>query len=275
MGSLDRLRMDSPASPGSTCTWPGRGSHYQICIQHEPEPYVPPNPISEADIIKVLELEAEDSKDWRVIKSTKDITVKRKMLSDTGRPIVKSNMTLTGIPYKKAINLITDIKLRREWDQQYRKLDVLEKIGNFQVIYCQLKMPTFYKPRELVEAVMERVDDSEDNKCHIVVYRTTSHPSIPTPKKCIRAESPLSGIIIRPVDDGSESSRITVLSQYRLHGSAPRMSKNRFISSQPVEWYHSLLDYIQQQKKREQKQRELDEKLKAKEEKAKEESQQS
>lgn len=49
-----------------------------------------------------------------------------------------------------------------------------------------------------------------------------------------RAETILSGTVIRPVDDGSESSIVTVITQMKLKGSAPQFLKNSYISGSPV-----------------------------------------
>lgn len=55
-----------------------------------------------------------------------------------------------------------------------------------------------------------------------------------------RAETILSGTIIRPVDDGSESSTVTIVTQMKLKGSAPQFVKNSYIADNPVKRMHML-----------------------------------
>lgn len=49
-----------------------------------------------------------------------------------------------------------------------------------------------------------------------------------------RAETILSGTIIRPVDDGSQSSTVTIITQMKLRGSAPQFIKNSYLAGSPV-----------------------------------------
>lgn len=49
-----------------------------------------------------------------------------------------------------------------------------------------------------------------------------------------RAETILSGTIIRPVEDGSQSSTVTIITQMKLKGSAPQFIKNSYLAGSPV-----------------------------------------
>ena len=55
-----------------------------------------------------------------------------------------------------------------------------------------------------------------------------------------RAETIVSGTLIRPVDDGSQSSTVTIITQMRLRGSAPQFIKNGFLADNPVEQMQML-----------------------------------
>ena len=44
----------------------------------------------------------------------------------------------------------------------------------------------------------------------------------------------LSGTIIHPVDDGSQSSRVTIITQMKLKGSAPQFVKNSYLTGSPL-----------------------------------------
>ena len=58
-----------------------------------------------------------------------------------------------------------------------------------------------------------------------------------------RAETILSGTIIRPVGDGSQSSSVTIITQMKLKGSAPQFIKNSYLAGSPVKRMQLLKKY--------------------------------
>ena len=44
--------------------------------------------------------------------------------------------SVNGIDFYLAVSLISNLKIRREWDKTFDELDVLDRIGNFQVLYA-------------------------------------------------------------------------------------------------------------------------------------------
>ncbi|XP_068705635.1 uncharacterized protein [Montipora foliosa] len=212
-------------------------STFQGKILHEPQPYVPSNPIHESDIERLLSIESESMESsWSRIKKTKDAEVWRRESMEEGYPpITKAVLQLEGVPFKKAVKLMTDWKLRQEWDKTAAVVDVLDRIGNFKVVYNCLKMPLFCTNRDVVLASLERYDS--DQHCYILALRSTEHPLIQqahNKSNIVRAETILSGTVIRPVEDGSESSKVTIITQMKLKGSAPQFMKNSYIAGSPV-----------------------------------------
>lgn len=218
-------------------------STFQGKILYEPQPYVPSNPIHESDIERLLSVESESMEgSWSRVKKTKDAEVWRRESSEEGYPpITKAVLQLEGVPFKKAVKLITDWKLRQEWDKTAAVVDVLDRIGNFKVVYNCLKMPLFCTNRDVVLASLERYDS--DQHCYILALRSTEHPMIQqahNKSNVVRAETILSGTVIRPVGDGSESSTVTIITQMKLKGSAPEFMKNSYIAGNPVKRMHML-----------------------------------
>ncbi|CAH3117441.1 uncharacterized protein [Pocillopora verrucosa] len=205
-------------------------------LRHEPQPYVPSNPIHENDIERLLSVESEEMEGtWSRVKKTKDAEVWRREANEEGfPPITKAVLRLEDVPFKTAVKLMTDWKLRQEWDKTASVVDVLDRIGNFKVVYNRLKMPLFCTKRDVVLASLERYDS--DQHCYILALRSTEHPLMKDSVKSnfVRAETILSGTIIRPVDDGSTSSTVTVITQMKLMGSAPQFIKNSYLACSPV-----------------------------------------
>lgn len=212
-------------------------STFKGTILYEPQPYVPSNPIHENDIERLLSIESEIMEGaWTRVKKTKDAEVWRRESNEEGYPpITKAVLQLEDIPFQKAVKLMTDWKLRQEWDKTAAVVDVLDRIGNFKVVYNRLKMPLFCTNRDVVLASLERYDS--DQRCYILALRSTEHPLIQqnhSNSKTVRAETILSGTVIRPVDDGSESSTVTIITQMKLKGSAPQFVKNSYIAGSPL-----------------------------------------
>lgn len=237
----------------SYSTWPIRKS--KSCpsvhgtLRHEPQPYVSYNPIHGTDIEKLLSLESELSESWTKVKKTKDAEVwRRNSTNPNTPPITKAVLHLEGVPYKIAVKYITDWEERRKWDKTFSVIDILERIGNFKVIYCSLKMPLLCNQREMVLACLERHDF--DQRCHIQAMCSILHPSVPqvVQSKSIRAESFISGIIVRPINDGTQSSKVTVISQVDLRGTAPQGIKNNFLAGNPIKWMQMFKKYYAKHK---------------------------
>lgn len=62
-------------------------STFQGKILHEPQPYVPSNPIHESDIEKLLSIESESMESsWSRVKKTKEAEVWRRESNEDGHP---------------------------------------------------------------------------------------------------------------------------------------------------------------------------------------------
>lgn len=70
-------------------------STFQGKILHEPQPYVPSNPIHESDIEKLLSIESESMESsWSRVKKTKEAEVwRRESIEDGYPPITKVTLS--------------------------------------------------------------------------------------------------------------------------------------------------------------------------------------
>ncbi|XP_020916766.1 uncharacterized protein LOC110254146, partial [Exaiptasia diaphana] len=195
------------------------------------------------DVDDLLALEADSSEDWKLVKKTKKAMIFRKKSpeNDLVPPIIKADLHLQGIPYKTAVQYFTDWEVRQRWDKTFGVVDILEKIGKFKVVYCSNKMPTFCKNRDMVLACL----DHPGQQYHIQIMCSILHPVVPQNLKTnkIRANTSSFGIIIRPVDDGTQSSKVTVITQVDLKGSAPKFIKNGYLENNPIKWIKMMKKY--------------------------------
>lgn len=58
----------------------------------------------------------------------------------------------------------------------------------------------------------------------------------------------MSGIIIRPINDGSKASKVTVITQVDLRGLASKRIKNKFHAKQPIKWMEMMKQYHEKNK---------------------------
>lgn len=59
----------------------------------------------------------------------------------------------------------------------------------------------------------------------------------------IRADDQLSGIIIRPVGDGTSSSKISFIYRVKFRGSAPRGIKKSYLANQSITMLRRMKKY--------------------------------
>lgn len=85
-------------------------STFQGKILHEPQPYVPSNPIHESDIEKLLSIESESMESsWSRVKKTKEAEVWRRESNEDGHPPI-TKVTLSLAPHYDWI--ITQLSLK-------------------------------------------------------------------------------------------------------------------------------------------------------------------
>lgn len=217
-------------------------------LRHEPRPYVSRNPIKEEDLDVILGWEADSSDQWQSMKTVREGTVWKKEMRNDNTWVIKADLTVENVPFKKAVELITEIRHRKEWDCLHSHLDVVETLGNFKVVYSQMNMPMFCKKREFLEAMSQRVSEKGSNCYHMLAFRSTTHPNVPPTKDIIRADDQLSGIIIRPVGDGMTSSKTTFIFRVKFRGSAPRSIKKSYLANQSVEMVRQMKKYHEKKK---------------------------
>ena len=61
----------------------------------------------------------------------------------------------------------------------------------------------------------------------------------------LRAETILSGLIIRPAPDDENSTRLSIMAQVDLKGWIPHFIINAFAAKGPAQWHENLTSYYQ------------------------------
>lgn len=83
------------------------------------------------------------------------------------------------------------------------------------------------------------VRDYPEPQCIMMHFVSIEHPAMPVKRKVIRAETVISGYVLRPT--GAHTCDLTIISQNDVKGLIPKMIVNRFASKAPADWINNLL----------------------------------
>lgn len=86
------------------CSDTHSNSDYAGFVVHEPQPYVPSNPIHENDIERLLSLESESTKGWVKVKKTKEAEIWRRESNENDQPCITKVCILGDGPYMGSEN---------------------------------------------------------------------------------------------------------------------------------------------------------------------------
>ncbi|RMX50412.1 hypothetical protein pdam_00010420 [Pocillopora damicornis] len=196
-----------------------------------PHLYSPTNPIEDSDIDRLLSIENEGLKSWKRVKKSGELEVySRKGLERGSPPVTKAVMVLKDIPYRDAIDLVSDWDERTKWDKTFDGVSFLDQMADFKVLKCYQKK----KHRCVVLATLDREDEEPYHAC---AWKGGTHPSVPgedNKLNVLRLETGICGAIIRPYHDATRSSKITIITQVR--GSIPSPLKSTFLTGNPSKW---------------------------------------
>jgi hypothetical protein len=70
-------------------------------------------------------------------------------------------------------------------------------------------------------------------------FKSIEHPDMPVRRKIIRADTIISGYIIRPIS--ANRCSMTIISQNDVKGVIPKIIVNRFAGRAPKDWVKSLI----------------------------------
>ncbi|XP_020614176.1 trichohyalin-like [Orbicella faveolata] len=196
-----------------------------------PHLYFPTSPIRDSDIDLLLSIENEGLKSWKRVKKSGELEIySRKGLERGSPPVTRAVMVLKDIPYRDAIDLVSDWDERTKWDKTFDGISFLDQMADFKLLKCSQKK----KNRCVVLASLDREDEEP---CYAWAWKGSSHPSVPgedTKVTVMRLETGICGAVIRPYHDATRSSKITLITQIR--GSVPSPLKSTYLTGNPSKW---------------------------------------
>jgi hypothetical protein len=195
------------------------------------------------------EYRAGKTKEWTVIKQTKDLQVYRKPANKNFT--FKAYMYFDDMPTEIVYALSCDLTVRQHWDPVYLKVTEVERLDEeSDIIYTQLKTPKPVTNRDscLLRVIkMSRPTEPAnnslfENKTFVVMCRTTTHEKCPITSQFVRVTAPIHAYLIEPDPKRKNGCCMFVISEHDMGGYIPQFVINLIAARSPVQWYSSVLD---------------------------------
>mmetsp|Transcript_61779 Transcript_61779/g.147404 ORF Transcript_61779/g.147404 Transcript_61779/m.147404 type:complete len:781 (+) Transcript_61779:90-2432(+) len=194
-------------------------------------------PITFSEFDLLLQKSQESTVGWDVCVERKEIKV-CKVQSGEGNITIRAWAKIPDVDINVAFNLFYDNKARVKWDKVFNEMRVLEQKGaGLDIIYCLIRA-TGVTAREFVQ--YRRVQAQEDGSI-LIVMRSADHPGAPPRKDAIRAESYISGYVLRQEYDGDKPVlSVFIMSCCDVKGLIPKWIISYMAPKKPAEWCDSL-----------------------------------
>jgi hypothetical protein len=204
--------------------------------------------ISQGDIDSVWkEYRSGKTKEWTVIKETKDLQVYRKPANRNFT--FKAYMHFDNMPTEIVYALSADLTVRKHWDPVYLKVEEVEALDSeADIIYTQLKTPAPVADRDscLLRVIKmsppqyPSPDPLFENKTFLVVCRTTTHQKCPKTSQFVRVTAPIHAYLIEQDPNRTNGCCMFVISEHDMGGKIPQWVINIIAARSPVQWYTSV-----------------------------------
>lgn len=152
---------------------------------------------------------------------------------------------LAKIPFNKDIvfEAIANLDIRKQWDSVFSELRVVNYEGEngAEILYMIIKSPVLLvSDRDFVQ--QRKVwKNFPTIKSHILHFISLENHECPPNKKCVRAETIISGYYMQDDPNEPGHSILGVLSQTDIKGNIPHFLVNKFAPKSSRNWIKSLL----------------------------------
>ena len=119
----------------------------------------------------------------------------------------------------------------------FHEFRLIDKQNDHEVLYYMIKTPFGITRRDWLQRRIE-IHDYPEAGTIILHFISIEHPGMPPKKGIIRAETIISGYIIRPT--GENTCTVMIVSQNDIKGLIPKALVNSVASKAPIEWVNSM-----------------------------------
>jgi hypothetical protein len=148
------------------------------------------------------------------------------------------------LPYNKDVvfEAIANLNIRKQWDSVFSELRVVNHEGEngAEILYMIIKSPVLLvKNRDFVQQ-RKIWRNFPTTKSHMLHFISIDSPECPINKKCIRAETVISGYYMQDDPEEPGHTLLGVLSQTDIKGDIPVFLVNKFAPKSSKSWINSL-----------------------------------
>jgi hypothetical protein len=205
-------------------------------------------PITADESRFILEKEAEplDSPGWDLSVNKANIKVLRYIEHEShsrGPPppvLVRAYATVPNTTVSNIFYHIMDPVVRTSWDKTFDKFSMVPHAHDDEcaILYCTIHAPVGVSPRDFLQYRKSIVQPG----LAIIMMRSAEHADKPPTPGYIRAESLISGYVIRQRDSDCE---LFLMSQTDIKGLIPKWMVNMFAAKAPAQWVENLVKSCQ------------------------------
>jgi hypothetical protein len=228
---------------------PENNQEFKYCITTKESDliYIPDNEnykTNDKDLKQLIDLMNEPTtKDFgysNVINEKKCKVYKRLV---EGIPVILIK-AMAKLPYNKDVvfEAIANLNIRKQWDSVFSELRVVNHEGEngAEILYMIIKSPVLLvKNRDFVQQ-RKIWRNFPTTKSHMLHFISIDSPECPINKKCIRAETVISGYYMQDDPDEPGHTLLGVLSQTDIKGDIPVFLVNKFAPKSSKSWISSL-----------------------------------
>ena len=184
------------------------------------------------DLIKIFE---QPDEDFKIIKKNKKITLGKIANKESPVVLVRAKAWIEADP-DLIFTLLHDIKIRDNWDSVICDLKIIDTYDDTtDVLYSRFKASMGATDRDFVQ--IRKVTKNKFGYNSIIAMRSIEHKRCPPMKKRIRANTMISGYIVKQEGD---KCLLGIISQTDIKGMVPRFIINALAPRKPQEWVRKL-----------------------------------
>eukprot|EP00920_Eleutheroschizon_duboscqi_P009862 GHVT01023002.1.p1 GENE.GHVT01023002.1~~GHVT01023002.1.p1 ORF type:complete len:834 (+),score=207.12 GHVT01023002.1:410-2911(+) len=176
---------------------------------------------------------------WEVSVDNATMKCYRRVASASPVVLVKAYAALQGLPLQVVCHHVRDIPTRLAWDTTFADYRLIEEdMDGCEIIYCSMKAPFPVSHRDFLQWRRTYVDEAEG--VVKMLLRSAAHPNVPEKAGVVRAETLISGYMMRRMPDDPGSTNLFILAQTDVKGLIPKWVVNTAASRAPMGWVDSL-----------------------------------
>ncbi|CDI85877.1 phosphatidylcholine transfer protein, putative [Eimeria praecox] len=118
----------------------------------------------------------------------------------------------------------------------YRVIE--EDVDGCEMIYCVMKAPFPISNRDFLQ--WRRTAEVPEEGIVKMMLRSADHPSVPEKSGCVRAETLMSGYLMRRCPEDPNSSTLFIVAQTDVKGLIPKWLVNSAAAKAPLGWVEAL-----------------------------------